>query len=85
LQWKPGIILHKIQEGLLGLLLIKIDASNTCRFLHQSGFTRQRLRITALQKDELLRQQYIMKISIYNTEMLIFLDDTEPDQRNALR
>jgi len=76
---KPGITLHEIQEELLGLLLIKIDASNICRFIQQSGFTRQRLRITALQKDELLRQQYIMEVSTYNPEMLIFLDETGAD------
>ena len=44
---KPGIILYKIQEELFGLLLIKIDVLNNCRFIQQSGFTRQRLRITA--------------------------------------
>lgn len=82
---KPGITLHEIQEELLDLLLIDIDVSNICRCLHQSGFTRQKIRISALQKDELLRQQYIKDVSIYNTEMLIFLDQTGADRRNALR
>ena len=82
---KPGIKLQEIQEELLNLLLVDIHVSNICRFLHQSRFTRQRLRIAAIQRDEFLRQQYISEVSIYNSEMLIFLDETGADRRNALQ
>ena len=82
---RPCIKLKEIQEELLNLLLINIHVSNICRFLHQSGFTRQKLRIAAIQRDEVLRQQYISDVSIYNREMLIFLDETGADWRNALR
>ena len=82
---RPGIKLQEIQEELLNLLLVNIHISNICRFLHQSGFTRQKLRIAAMQRDEFLRQQYISEVSIYSREMLIFLDETGADRRNALR
>ena len=82
---RPGIKLQEIQEELLNLLLVDIHVSNICRFLHQSGFTRQKLRIAATQRDEVLRQQYITEVSIYNSEMLIFLDETGADRRNALQ
>ena len=47
---RPGIKLQEIQEELLNLLLVDIHVSNICRFLHQSGFTRQKLRIAATQE-----------------------------------
>ena len=44
-----------------------------------NGFTRQKLQITAIQRDEFLRQQYVSDVSIYNPEMLVFLDETGAD------
>jgi len=82
---KPGISLHEIQEQLLFTLFIQIDITSICRLLQQSGFTRQKLRITALQQSEYLRQTYIEEVSIYSPEMLIFLDETGADRRNILR
>ena len=66
---RPGITLREIQEDLLYTLLIEVDVSNICRLLQQSGFTRQRLQISALQ---VLRQCYMEEVSIYNPGMFIF-------------
>jgi len=82
---KPGITLHEIQEQLLFTLFIQIDLANICRLLQQSGFTRQKLRITALQQSKYSRQCYMEEVSIYNPEMFIFLDETGADRRNVLR
>ncbi|XP_065888536.1 uncharacterized protein [Dysidea avara] len=82
---RPGIKLQEIQEELLNSLSVNIHISNICRFLQKSGFTRQKLRITATQRDDFLRQQYISEVSIYSPEMLIFLDETGTDRRNTLR
>ena len=38
-----------------------------------------------MQRDEFLKQQYISEVSIYSSEMLIFLDETGADRRNALQ
>ena len=81
---RPGIYLHEIQE-LSEFLLLDISLSSICRFLHHSGFTRQRLRTVALQRDAFLREQYISDISVYSPEMFIFLDETGADRRNTLR
>jgi len=54
----PGISLREIQEELLYTLLIHIDVTNICRLLQQNGFTRQKLKICALQRSEFLRQCY---------------------------
>lgn len=66
-------------------LLLEIDISNICRCLHDNGFTRQRLQISALQCSEFLRQCYMEEVSVYSPEMLIFLDETGTDRRNTIR
>ena len=83
---KPGILLHEIQNQLLEVLLLEVNISTICRFLHESGFTRQKLRYVALQRDDYLRQKFICdNMSIYDPHMLIFLDETGADRRNLLR
>ncbi len=62
-----------------------IDFQAICKFLHASGFTYQKLCLVALQRDAFLRQQYIVDVSEYATEMLIFLDETGADRRNCIR
>ena len=82
---RPGIYLHEIQEELEEFVMVSVSLSTICRFLHTSGFTRQRLRTVALQQDSFLRQQFILDVSVYSPEMLIFLDETGADRRNSLR
>ena len=56
--------------------------STLCTFLHKSGFTRQRLGTVALQQDRLLREQFSSEVSVYATEMFVFVDETGSDARN---
>ena len=77
---KPGI-----QKELQTILLLEVHVrpSTICtRFLQKSRFTRQRLYTTALQRDEFLRQQYILDVSVYSLEMFVFIDETGTDRRN---
>ena len=82
---KPGIYLQEIQEELQNVLLLAVDVSTICRFLHNSGFTHQKLCLVATQRDEFIRQQYILDVSVFKPEMLVFIDETGADRRNALR
>lgn len=81
----PGILLKEIQAELLLQLMIEVDISTICRFLHQSGFSRQKMRQVAIQRDAYFRQLYLLDISVYSPEMLIYLDETGADHRNAVR
>ena len=45
---KPGIYLREIQKELETILLLEVRLSTICRFLQESGFTRQRLYTTAI-------------------------------------
>ena len=82
---RPGIYLREIQEELVNTLHVDVDVSTISRCLHSSGFTRQKLKITASQQDEFLRQQFISDVSVYDQEMLIFVDETGSDRRNQIR
>ena len=82
---KPGIYLHEMQRSLHDMLMIDVDLSTICRFLKDNGLTRQKLHFAAAQRDELLRQQYSSDVSVYSSEMLIFVDETGADRRNLLR
>ena len=45
---RPGIYLHEIQEELEEFVRVSVSLSTICRFLHTSGFTRQRLSTVAM-------------------------------------
>ena len=82
---KPGIYLHEVQRELEESLLLDISLSTLCTFLHKSGFTHKKLRTVALQQDHILREQFSTEVSVYNTEMFVFVDETGSDARNKLR
>ena len=82
---KPGIYLKEIQTELLLVLMLEVDTSTICRFLHSNGFSHQKMTKVAIQRDCFFRQRYCMDIAVYHPEMLVFLDETGADRRNYLR
>ena len=82
---KPGIYLHEIQKELEVSLQVETSLSTLCMFLRKSGFTRQRLRTVALQQDRVLREQFSSEVSVYATEMFVYVDETGSDARNKQR
>ena len=81
----PGIYLREIKTELMDLLAISVDVSTICKYLSKSGFTRQKLQIKALQQDKFLRQKYILDVSSFSSNTLIFVDETGADTRNFIR
>ena len=81
----PGVYLREIQNELWEITGAEVSASYICGFLHRVGFSRQRIRYVALQRDNRLRSQFISDISIYSQDMLIFLDESGSDKRDSLR
>ena len=82
---KPGIRLKEIQDELRDLLWVDVHQSTIFRFLSKSGFTYQRLRIVAKQRDEFCRQLYMSDMTIYSPDMLIFIDETGADRKDSIR
>ena len=82
---KPGIYLHEIQKELQVSLLLELSLSTLCKFLHTSDFTHKKLRTVALQQNKHLRERFSAKVSVYTTDIFIFIDKTGSDARNKLR
>ncbi len=81
----PGIYLREIQAQVEYLTGTNLALSTICQLLHEQGFSRQKMRLIAKQRDDLLRAVFAAEMSLYNTSMFIFLDEMGSDRRNALR
>jgi len=53
--------------------------------LLKNSISRQKLRITALQRDKLLWKRFISDVYVYSSDMFVFLDETGGDRRNTRR
>lgn len=84
---RPGIYLHELQQEIFEETGTEVDCSTICRFLSNSGFTRQKMILAAKQRCELMRAQYQLETSVYlgHPELLIFVDETGADRRDCLR
>lgn len=64
---------------------VDVTESAICVYLHKAGFTRQRLKLYALQRNDDLRAKFASDVSLYSLDMLLFLDETGTDRRDTLR
>ena len=62
-----------------------VAISTISNFLHKNEFSRHKLSRIALQRSDELRAQFIQEISIYKPEMLVFIDETGSNSRDARR
>ena len=76
---RPGIYLHEIQEELEEFVRVSVSLSTICRFLHTSGFTRQRLSTVAMLFFE--GTVHLRCVSLLSRNV----DETGADRRNSLR
>ena len=82
---KPGIMLKEIQNEVLQIMNVELALSTICKFLHNQNFSRQKMQIRATQRDEVLRASFVNELSVYSSDMFIFLDETGTDRRDAIR
>lgn len=84
---KPGIYLKEIRAKLIEETGTDTTCSTLCRFLHESGFTRQKMIISAKQRCDVKRAEFLLDISIYKAipEALVFVDETGADRRDSMR
>ena len=81
----PGIYLHEVQQQLLEAYGVQIHVSTICRTLKFMGCTRQAIRHVALQRSDVLRAKFMAEVSVYDPNMLIWLDESGCDRRNSTR
>ena len=81
----PAIHLYEIQIQLLQTTGTNVSAATLCRTLRRLGFTRKKLKFVALQRSDILRAEYQSEVSLFDHSMLIFVDESRFDARNASR
>ena len=72
---KPGIYLHEIQQEQEVSRLFDVSLATLFTVLHKIGFTDKKMGTVALQQVCILKEQFSSEVSVYNTEMFIFVDE----------
>ncbi|XP_065908973.1 uncharacterized protein [Dysidea avara] len=85
LMHKPGAYLREVQEELSRVYGVNVHQSTLCQFLKKSGFTRQKMKIVSARQDKHLRETFAVDVSLYDSSMLVFVDETGTDMRDSLR
>ena len=81
----PSIYLYEVQEHLEGVFGVTISVSTICKTLKWMGFTRKKIHHIAIQQSELLRAEYMATISVYDPNMIVWIDESGCDRRNSAR
>ena len=80
----PGIFLRELQAE-FQKAGCHVDVSTICRAVNKIGLSRQKITHIALQRSELLRAQFIAEMYAFDPAMILWIDETGCDRRNALR
>ena len=67
----PGIMLQEIQNKVLKQHNVELARSTICKFLHSEDFSRQRMLVTARQRDEALRASFADELSVYRANVRV--------------
>ena len=54
------------------------------QFWQSGDFSRQRMRISAIQRDEALRASFVNELFVYRANMFMFLDETGTPNRDVI-
>ena len=65
---RPGVMLHEIIAEIKYITETELTPSTIGRFLHQSRFSRQRMRLAATQRDEIFCAAFASEVCLYNAE-----------------
>ena len=79
----PGIFLRELQAE-FQKAGCHVDVSTICRAVNKIGLSRQKITHIALQRSELLRAQFIAEMYAFDPAMILWIDETGCDRRNAL-
>lgn len=77
--------MHEIQAYLEEEIGTAVSTSTVCIFLHNHGFSRQKMVRVAIQRNKQLRSKYSEDVSIFSPDMFVFIDKTSSDSRDCLR
>jgi len=66
-------------------LCLSVSESTIYTFLKKSNFTRKKLKLSVIQRDNFIREQFITDVSLYIRDMLVFIDETGTGRSDSLR
>ena len=81
----PGIYLRELQEQLYSATLHWVDLSTILQTLHRANISRQVIKHHAIQRSESCRAQYWSEFRYFGPSMIIWIDESGFDGRNAIR
>ena len=81
----PSMFLDELQQELANITGTLVHISTICRTIHRLGMTRQKLRHIALQQSLDQRALFMLDISMFDPEMIVWLDETGSDRRDGVR
>ena len=82
---RPGIYLDELRTEVFVLSGVDVSVSTLCTFLHDSNFTRQRMKLVVKQRDKELRDIFAIDVSLYSSQQVVFVDETRSDCQDAVR
>lgn len=82
---RPGIYLYELQRELLMTTGTEVDCWTICRLFKRLGITRQKIKRIALQRSEEKRGEFMAEMMMYDTSMLLWVDETGCDRRKLVR
>ena len=56
-----------------------------CRNLKRNGFSRNKVQFIALQRSDGLQAEFQAEVSVYDSSMLVFLDETGCKRKDVMR
>ena len=79
--------MREIKQFLMEETRTEVDISTICGFVKESGFTRQKIIITAKQRSDALHADFLMDMMIYkdHPEFFVLVDETGTDRRDSMR
>ena len=80
-----GIYLHEVQANFLALFGVTVSSATICRTLNLMGCTRQVIQHIPVQRNDELRAKFRAEISVYDTSMLIWIDESGCNRRHSTR
>ena len=81
----PGVCLRELQQILQSTSGVHVNISTIWHVLKRLGFTHKKIKQLPLQRSEEARMEFMAEISAYDPSMLIWLDETGSNKRNAVR
>ena len=82
---KPTMYLEELQTELYDLTGTWVHVSTICRTVQRLGLTRKKVQLVALQCSMEMQARFMAEISIFDPQMLVWVDETGSARRNSVR